>query len=259
MYDIKMFPEFGSTRVSSATAVEIALHEAKAKHIQYQIDLQNKPEWYAPKVNPASKVPAIAYGGPDVPPDQPSPESVKLAESLILVEFIADLYPNSGILPADPVLRAKARFFVDAVSTKFVPRWQALLQGKGPVHDFYEAVEFLQGLLPEEGYAIGPYSLADIAITPFLGRARIALKSDLGGYPRGEGPRVLETLTSGNGRFARIGKYFHDLLERESFKATFDEVSSLVMHTEVVPLLTVALAQGYVTERYKARFADLRK
>ena len=36
--------------------VEIALAEAKATFKTYQIDLQNKPEWYAPKVNPASKV-----------------------------------------------------------------------------------------------------------------------------------------------------------------------------------------------------------
>ena len=35
---------------------EIALHEAKADFIRHEIDLQNKPEWYAPKVNPASKV-----------------------------------------------------------------------------------------------------------------------------------------------------------------------------------------------------------
>ncbi|KAI8971297.1 hypothetical protein BD414DRAFT_500867 [Trametes punicea] len=222
-----------------AQRVEIALQEAKAPHIQYQIDLQNKPEWYAPKVNPASKVPAIAYGGPDVPPDQPSPESVKLAESLILVEFVADLFPHSAILPTDPVRRAKARFFVDGVSTKWVPKWHSFLQGKTSVDDLYEAVEYLQGLLPEQGYAVGEYSLADIAITPFLARARVALLNDLGGYPAGEGPRVLEALTSGSGRFARFGKYFSDLLARESFKATFDE--------------------AYITERYKTRFADLRK
>ncbi|KAI0360305.1 glutathione S-transferase C-terminal-like protein [Trametes cingulata] len=222
-----------------AQRVEIALHEANAPHIQYQIDLQNKPEWYAPKVNPASKVPAIAYGGPDVPPDQPSPDSVKLAESLILVEFVADLFPQSGLLPTDPVQRAKARFFIDGVSTKLVPAWHAYSQGKSPAEDLYKAVEHLQALLPEQGYAIGQYSIADVAITPFLARARITLLNDLGGYPEGEGPQVLEALTSGSGRFARFGKYFTDLLARESFKATFDE--------------------AYITERYKARFANLRK
>ncbi|KDN51872.1 hypothetical protein RSAG8_00423, partial [Rhizoctonia solani AG-8 WAC10335] len=33
----------------------IALEEAKADYTTYEIDLSNKPEWYAPKVNPASK------------------------------------------------------------------------------------------------------------------------------------------------------------------------------------------------------------
>ncbi|KAG2738771.1 hypothetical protein P692DRAFT_201904348 [Suillus brevipes Sb2] len=63
----------------------------------------------------------MTYGGPDVAPENPSPESTKLAESLILVEFIGDLYPSSNIVPADPVLRAKARFFIEIVSTKFSP------------------------------------------------------------------------------------------------------------------------------------------
>ncbi|OJT02768.1 Glutathione S-transferase L3 [Trametes pubescens] len=221
-----------------AQRVEIALREAKADHVEYyQIDLQNKPEWYAPKVNPASKVPAIAYGGPHVPPDQPSTDSVKLAESLVLVEFVADLFPHSHLLPKDPVKRAQARFFIDGVSTKFIPAWHAFSQGKSSEEDFLKAVEHLQALLPESGFAVGSYSIADVALTPFLGRARVTLKEDLGGYPRGEGPRVLEVLTSGTGRLARFGKYAQELLDRESFQATFDE--------------------AYITERYRARFADL--
>jgi hypothetical protein len=35
---------------------EIALAEANAQYKRYEIDLRNKPEWYSPKVNPASKV-----------------------------------------------------------------------------------------------------------------------------------------------------------------------------------------------------------
>ena len=73
------------------------------------------------------KVPAIAYGGPPVPPDQPSPESAKIAESLVLLDFVADLFPDSHLLPKDPVQRARARFFIDTVSTKFVPAWIGLL------------------------------------------------------------------------------------------------------------------------------------
>ena len=111
------------------------------------------------------------------------------------------------------------------MSTKFVPAWHAYSQGKSSAEEFYKAVEYLQSLLPAEGYAIGPYSAADIAISPFLGRARVTLLNDFGGYPAGEGPKVLEALSSGSGRFARFGKYLSDVLARDSFKATFDEVT----------------------------------
>ena len=36
--------------------VEIALAEVGVAFKRYEIDLLNKPEWYAPKVNPANKV-----------------------------------------------------------------------------------------------------------------------------------------------------------------------------------------------------------
>ena len=98
------------------------------------------------------------------------------------------------------------------------------LQDKGPVDELYTAVKYLEALLPDEGYAVGEYSAADIAITPFLARARVTLSNDLGGYPQGEGPKVFEALTNKQGKYPRFAKYFDDLLARESFKATWDEV-----------------------------------
>ena len=179
---------------------------------------------------PGNQVPAIAYGGPDVPPDQPSPESVKIAESLVLVEFVADLFPSSGILPADPVKRAQARFFIEGVSSKLVPAWYGVQVRNAPVEDLYAALEYLQALLPaESGFVVGEFSLADISIATFLARMRITFLNDLGAYPEGEGPKIYAEIT-GSGRFARLAKYQEDLFARESFKATFDEVRELVWH-----------------------------
>lgn len=204
---------------------EIALEEAKADYTKYQIDLQNKPEWYAPKVNPASKVPAIAYGGPSVPPDQPSPESVKLAESLILVEFVADLYPDSHLLPADPVQRARARFFIDVVSNKLVAAWGGLLRTGTPeaIQAFVQGIEAVQSLLPAQGFAVGEFSIADVAVAPFVARAHVVLENGIGAFEPGEGKKLLETLQQP--RFARFQKYWADLQARPSFQATFDKVS----------------------------------
>lgn len=171
------------------------------------------------------QVPAIAYGGPTVPADQPSPECTKLVESLVLVEFIADLFPESGILPKDPVLRAKARLFVDAVSNKVSPAQAAvLIRGEDP-EQLVQAYEAVQALLPPQGFAIGEFSAADIAIAPFLARIELNLANDLGGFPadQGEGPKILELLRAP--KLARLQQYFKDIQARPSFVTTFDKVS----------------------------------
>ncbi|KAH7882289.1 glutathione S-transferase C-terminal-like protein [Phlebopus sp. FC_14] len=217
-----------------AQRVEIALAEAKADFKSYLIDLTNKPEWYLPKVNPAGKaslihalyaryVPSIAYGGPDVPPDSPSPESTKLAESLILVEFVADLFPSSNILPTDPVLRAKARFFIETVSTKFNSTYMGFLARGEPYQKILDGAVAVQDLLPESGpYAVGDqYTIADIAFTPFFARLKIAAENDIGKYESGEGKKLWEALQEP--KYARFNAYVNRLLERPSFKATFDE------------------------------------
>ncbi|KAF7292039.1 Serine carboxypeptidase [Mycena indigotica] len=219
--------------------VELALHEAKAGYTRFEVDLSNKPEWYAPQVNPASKVPAIAFGGPQVSPDQPSPDSTKLAESLVLVEFVADLYPTSAILPRDPVQRAKARFFIDAVSTRFLPAYMGPLARGQPWEPFWDALEAVQRLLPaDKTYAVGDdFTAADIAIAPFLARMEVWMRHDIGAYKAGEGIKAAEYFFEG-ARFKRLVTYFDAIKARESFKSTFDA--------------------EYIKKTYTARFAPLR-
>lgn len=207
-------------------------------------------------MNPASKVPAIAYGGPPVAPDQPSPESVKLAESLILVEFVADLYPESRLLPADPVKRAQARFFIDVVSNKLVPGWVGLVRTGTPeaLQGFVQGIEAVQSLLPKEGFAVGEYSIADVAVTPFLARAFTVLENEIGAYEPGEGKKLLETVQQP--QFTRFQKYWTDLQARPSFQATFDKVGySLFV---VCMKAGVNVAQGYVADALRKRFGSVR-
>ncbi|KAJ7148101.1 glutathione S-transferase [Mycena crocata] len=223
-----------------AHRVELALAEAKVGFNRFEIDLSNKPEWYAPKVNPASKVPAIAFGGPQVSPDLPSPDSVKIAESLILVEFVADLYPDSPILPKDPVQRAKVRFFIDAVSNKFLPAYMGPVARGQPFEPFWDALDALQALLPaDKTFAVGDeFTAADIAIAPFLARMEVWLKNDIGAFKEGEGKKAAAYFFEGQ-RFARLVKYFEAIKARESFKSTFDA--------------------DYIKEKYSVRFAPLRE
>lgn len=206
-----------------AHRAEIALAETGLPFKRVEIDLRNKPEWY-PKVNPWGQVPAITYGGAEHPPEAPSPDSEKLAESLVLVNFFNDLAPTHPLLPTDPVLRAKARYFVEAVGSRFAPPWYASYGRGEPLDKLLDGIESLQALLPATSkFAVGDqYTIADIVATPFFARLEVALTNDFGAYAPGEGPKAWKTLTT-EPRFARWLEYYKNLTARESFKKTFDE------------------------------------
>ena len=73
-------------------------------------------------------MPYLVYGGAKLNPDEaPSADAVGIPDSLVILEFLADLYPNAGLLPADLALRAKARLFAHAVEPKFIPAFVGFL------------------------------------------------------------------------------------------------------------------------------------
>jgi glutathione S-transferase len=134
------------------------------------------------------------------------------------MEFVADLYPDSGLLPSDPVGRAKARFFVDVVNTKFANPYVAYLHGEGTtMASLLPGLEAIQALLPaDQSLALGgDFTIADAAVAPFLLHMAAVLKvRDTEG--------VGATLRSE--RFARLAKYVQTLKEHPSVKSAWDEV-----------------------------------
>lgn len=155
---------------------------------------------------------------------------MKIPESLVIVEFVADLYPESGILPKDPVLRAKARLFIDAVSNRVTQTQYKLINiGEGEVEDLVKAYEHVQSLLPPQGFAVGDFSIADIAIAPFLARLELLLTNDFGAWPAGsgEGPRILSLLQQP--KLARLWEYARAVLSRPSVASTLDKVGLILL------------------------------
>lgn len=163
---------------------------------------------------------------------------MKLNESLVLVEFVADLYPESGMLPKDPVLRAKARIFIDAVSNKLTQtQYKVINRGEGTAEDLVQAYESLQALLPPKGFVVGDFSIADIAIAPFLARIELLLSNDLGAWPagKGEGQRILGLLQQP--KLTRIWEYWKELQKRPSVADTFDKVRQTFMSVRIMELI----------------------
>ena len=118
----------------------------------------------------------------------------------------------------------------------------------GDVAGCVEQGKAFQALLPAEGYAVGEYTIADAAITPFFARANVALKNDIGAYDAGEGVRVYNILQS-DSKFARFRKYYEDVTARDSFKETFHEVNS-VHHSTSSAVLTPCLRRRSILKQF---------
>ena len=170
------------------------------------------------------QIPALVYGSPNSDPENPSPKSEKIAESLVLLEFVADLYPDSGLLPKDPVQRARVRFFIDAITTKLSAPYAAFSSGAESPDKFIEALAEVQEMLSPDGFAVGDrFTITDAAIAPFLGRWELLFRNDVGRFTEGTGTRVYEVVFQSE-RFGRLQNYFGKILSRQSFKNSFDSV-----------------------------------
>ncbi|CDO74671.1 hypothetical protein BN946_scf184828.g11 [Trametes cinnabarina] len=202
-----------------AQRVHIALEEANAKYKIHQFRQRGeKPDWYT-HVNPLRKVPALTFGGPEVPPDQPSPKSVKLIESMAILEFVADVFPEANLLPKDPILRAKARIFIEIYRNYVHDQFRETFFLAKPIEGVITALEKLQDVLHPSGFAVGEWSIADAAVAPSLVRMMLFLRTGLGAYSKEDWKRLSETLSSD--KFSRLAQYIRDLEERPSFKKTW--------------------------------------
>ncbi|MEE4184610.1 MAG: glutathione S-transferase family protein [Gammaproteobacteria bacterium] len=82
-----------------------------------EIDLANRPDNWD-EISPYGKVPVLLHGDD------------RLWESAIINQYLDERFPEPALMPADPLLRAQARIWMDYCDTRFsAASWQ-LMQAK---------------------------------------------------------------------------------------------------------------------------------
>ncbi|KAF7730279.1 hypothetical protein EC973_002522 [Apophysomyces ossiformis] len=124
-------------------------------------------------VNPDQKVPTIGV------------DDYNLPESMVILEFLNDLFPEKNLLPKDPLKRAQIRFAIEFFTVKVAPIWFTyVLQSQDPqarqvyIDNMNTGLRRLNDLLLEQAptgpYFLGDqYSIADIAMAPFILRSQL--------------------------------------------------------------------------------------
>jgi RNA polymerase-associated protein len=127
------------------------------------VDMYNKPEDIA-VMNPYNRLPVLVE------------RDLILYESNIINEYIDERFPHPQLMPADPVMRARARLMLFNMEVELFSQIDALESGKekqeerakGHVHD--QLIQ-LAPIFTKTKYMLGDeFSMLDVAIAPLLWR-----------------------------------------------------------------------------------------
>lgn len=141
----------------------IVLYEKGMDFQVIDVDLGNKPEDLA-VINPYNRVPVLVE------------RDLVLYEANIINEYIDERFPHPQLMPADPVMRARARMFLHNFEEQLFKCIPDIESGNAKVADKARAMvrDSLVQLTPifvKQPYMLGDeFSMLDVAIAPLLWR-----------------------------------------------------------------------------------------
>jgi len=127
------------------------------------VDLHNKPGDLA-VLNPYNKVPALVE------------RDLVLYEANIINEYIDERFPHPQLMPADPIMRARARLLLHGFEKELYSLVDVLEHGSAKAAEkarteLRDNLTQLAGLLGGQKYMMGEeFTMLDVAIAPLLWR-----------------------------------------------------------------------------------------
>jgi glutathione S-transferase len=145
---------YDAPRCPYCARVRIALAEKSLVPETVEIDLRDRPAWIY-DLNPSGRVPVLDDG-------------FVLPESLVIMEYLEECYPEHALLPAEAEERARARLAVHRFDDALGDSYYAFRRGDAnALAAKLDALELGQSLY------------ADIAYAPWVIRARDMLGVEL--------------------------------------------------------------------------------
>ncbi len=141
----------------------IVLHEKDMDFQVIDVDPHNKPEDLA-VISPYGRVPILIE------------RDLVLYESNIINEYVDDRFPHPQLMPAEPVMRARARLLLHRFEQELFCHVEAVEQNDQKIADkmrvaIAESLTMIAPIFDKQKYMLGDeYSMLDVAIAPLLWR-----------------------------------------------------------------------------------------
>lgn len=158
---------YDADRCPYCARVRIVLAEKGLEYETVVVDLGDRPAWIYEK-NPLGKVPVLEEGASVLP------------ESVVIMEYLEERYPEPALWPADPGERAQGRLLIERFDILSRPYYALRRGDEAAMQELHERLEALDSLLAGRPYLTGfEFGLADAAYLPWILRARSSLGVDL--------------------------------------------------------------------------------
>ena len=141
----------------------IVLYEKGMDFQVIDVDLANKPEDLA-VINPHNQVPVLVE------------RDLVLQQANIINEYIDERFPHPQLMPADPVMRARARLFLHNFEEQLFSHIADIGTGNGKAAEkarmaIRDNLTQIVPLFSRQEYILGDeFSMLDVAIAPLLWR-----------------------------------------------------------------------------------------
>jgi glutathione S-transferase len=160
---------YDAARCPYCARARIALAEKGIGYETHEIDLSDRPAWIYAK-NPSGRVPVLEEDG-----------GLVLPESVVIMEYLEERFPEPALWPPDPAERALGRLWLDRFDARLGHEYYALRRGEPSRLD--ERLRDLNRALEAQPFLSGrEYGLADIGYLPWILRARENLGVELEPY-----------------------------------------------------------------------------
>jgi glutathione S-transferase len=159
---------YTAERCPYAARARIVLAEKGLAYDAVEIDLDDKPAWLYEK-NPLGRVPVYEEDG-----------GLVLPESLVIMEYLEERYPEPSLWPADPAERALGRLWLERFDDLLGRAYYAARRGDGR-EELDARLAALDQALEAQPYLSGnEYGLADIGYVPWILRGLERFGVELG-------------------------------------------------------------------------------
>jgi stringent starvation protein A len=158
-----MMQLYSGTTCPFSQRCRFVLYEKGMDFQVIDVDMYNKPEDIA-VMNPYNRLPVLVE------------RDLVLYESNIINEYIDERFPHPQLMPADPVMRARARLFLFNFEIELFSQIEPLESGKEKQVERSRAhvTDRLTELVPifsKQKFMLGDeFSMLDVAIAPMLWR-----------------------------------------------------------------------------------------